>query len=247
MNSIATSVIVFICIFGGAILGMFLNPRLPAHHLGEDSKRTVNLGAGVIATMAALVLGLLVASAKSNYDSQNNELLDVSARVLLLNRLLARYGPDANTARQELRGVFAHAIHQRLPRDQFENFEEGTLEGVIERIQDLKPANDIQDMLKRQALSLAMNLGQTRWLIYEQMGTSVSVPLLVMLVFWMTINFVSLGLFAPRNATVLITLFLCAFAVSGAIFLILEMYRPFGGWIHMSSSPLRKALIEMAK
>ena len=94
---------------------------------------------------------------------------------------------------------------------------------------------------------MAMNLGQTRWLMYEQEESSASRPLVVVVVFWLTINFISFGLFAPRNATVIATFFLCAIAVSGAIFLILEMYKPFGGLISISSAPLRNVLVHMGK
>jgi hypothetical protein len=78
-------------------------------------------------------------------------------------------------------------------------------------------------------------------------GSSISTPLLVMLVFWLAIIFTSFGLFAPRNATVLTTLLLCAMAVAAAIFLILEMYSPFKGLIQISSAPLRSALPQLGK
>jgi hypothetical protein len=251
MNSIVVSLIVFLFVFGGAILGMFLHSRLPEHHLSEDSKRVVNLGAGIIGTMAALVLGLLVASAKGTYDTQSDEVLDVSAKLALLDRILAQYGPEAKSTREQLRDVVAHAADRLWPEDgssrgrlDVESKGPATIFGMI---QDLNPLNDAQRTLKNEALSLAMNLGQTRWLLYEQQESSVSRPLVVVVVFWLTINFISFGLFAPRNATVIATLFLCALAVSGAIFLILEMYRPFGGLIHISSAPLRSALAQMGK
>jgi len=114
-------------------------------------------------------------------------------------------------------------------------------------IQDLPATTDRQQSMKNQALSIAMSLSQTRWLLFAQEESSVSKPLVVIVVFWLTINFISFGLFAPRNATVIVTLFLCAIAVSGAIFLILEMYNPFGGLIHISSTPIRNVLAQMAK
>src|SRR5215467_15321036 len=105
MNSITISLIAFGCVFGAALLGMFLRGHLPEHHLNEDSKRIVNLGAGVIGTMAALVLGLLVASAKGNYDTQNNEVLDASAKLALLDHVLAQYGPESKSSREQLRQI----------------------------------------------------------------------------------------------------------------------------------------------
>ena len=251
MNSIVVSLIVFSCVFGGAIFGLFLHSHLPEHHLSEDSKRVVNLGAGIIGTMAALVLGLLVASAKGNYDTQHNELLDASAKIALLDRVLAHYGPETKAAREELRRAVVHTLDRLWPQDgsgggHLDPATEGA-EGAFDMIQDLTPSTDVQRTLKNQAVSIAMNLGQTRWLMYEQEESSASRPLVVAVVFWLTINFISFGLFAPRNATVIATFFLCAIAVSGAIFLILEMYKPFGGLISISSAPLRNVLAHMGK
>ena len=251
MNSVTTSLIVFGCVFGGAMFGMFLNLRLPKEHLNEDSKRVVNLGAGVIATMAALVLGLLVASAKGTYDAEYNELLDASAKIALLDRILARYGPEANPARQGLHETFTLVLRRLWPQEGSPtippNRGMSDASRVFDEIQDLTPTNDAQHFLKNQALSFVIDLGKTRFLMYEQKESSVSKPLLVIIVFWMTINFVSFGLFAPRNATVIVVLLMCAFAVSGAIFLILEMYKPLGGLIHVPSAPLRMVLDQLGK
>lgn len=251
MSAIATTSIVFATLFGGAIFGMLLRSRLPENHLNEDSKRVVNLGAGIIGTMAALVLGLLVASAKGNYDTQNNEVLDASAKLALLDRVLAQYGPEARSTREQLRQVVGHALEQRWPAEGSVGEHLGTEspgpEALFGMIQDLRPADDAQRTLKSQAISIAMSLAQTRWLLYAQEENSVSTPLVVIVVFWLTINFISIGLFAPSNATVISTLFLCAVAVSGAIFLILEMYLPFHGLIHISSAPLQNVLSQLGK
>jgi hypothetical protein len=251
MSPIVTSLIAFAVLFGGAMFGMFLRSRLPEHHLSEESKRVVNLGAGIIGTMAALVLGLLVASAKGNYDTQNNEVLDATAKVALLDRVLAQYGPESQATREQLRQIVVNSVDQVWPEDRSVRGHldpgapgSGTLFGVI---QDLPAKNDRQQTLKSQAMSIAMSLSQTRWLLFAQEESSVSKPLVLIVVFWLTINFISFGLFAPRNTTVIVTLLLCAVAVSGAIFLILEMYNPFGGLIHISSAPIRNVLAQMGK
>jgi membrane-bound ClpP family serine protease len=92
-----------------------------------------------------------------------------------------------------------------------------------------------------------IDLGQTRWLMFEQGATSVSKPLVIMMVFWLTIVFISWGIFAPRNATIVATLFVAALSVSGAIFLILEMYTPYAGLIRISSAPLRATLAHLGQ
>ena len=118
---------------------------------------------------------------------------------------------------------------------------------LYDKIAGLSPKSDTQRSLKGQALSLAVDLGKTRWLMYEQETGSVSIPLLVVLVFWLTVIFISFGLFAPFNVTVVSSLFASALSVSGAIFLILEMYTPYEGLVQISNAPLRAALAHLGQ
>jgi hypothetical protein len=120
-------------------------------------------------------------------------------------------------------------------------------EVLFERIQALSPTTDAQRTLQAQALSLAIDLGKTRWLMYEQAGSSVSMPLLIVVVLWLTVIFVSFGIFAPFNATAIGSLIVAALSVSGAIFLILEMYTPYSGVVQVSSAPLRAALAQLGR
>src|SRR5712675_641065 len=103
MSSLTVSLIVFACVFGGALLGILLHASLPQHHQAADSKDIVKLGMGLVATMTALVLGLLVASAKGSYDAQRNQLIQMAAKFAFLDRVLANCGPDAPEARAQLR------------------------------------------------------------------------------------------------------------------------------------------------
>ena len=103
MNSVTISLIVLACVIGGALIGLLLGKVLPPNHLSGDSKDVVKVGMGLVGTMTAILLGLLVASAKSFYDTQNNELTEISAKVILLDRVLAHYGPEAKEARDLLR------------------------------------------------------------------------------------------------------------------------------------------------
>lgn len=251
MGTITTSLITLAALFGGALFGMFLHSRLPEHHLNEDSIRIVNLGSGIIATMAALVLGLLVASAKGNFDTQNNEVLDASAKIAVLDRVLSQYGSDSKPARERLREIVEHAAHRLWPENRsaqghLSNDSQGAND-LLNMIQNLPAANDAQRNMKGQVLSISMSLAQTRWLVYAQQESSASKPLVVIVVFWLTINFISFGLLAPRNATVVLTLFICAVAVSSAIFLMMEMYNPFGGLIQISGAPLRNVIAQIGQ
>ncbi len=250
MSSMAISWIVFACVFGGALLGMCLRAVLPDRHLSTDSKDFVKLAVGLIGTMSALVLGLLIASAKSSFDTQGSELTQMSAKVILLDRAMAHYGPETKEARDLLRRSVVRALDRMWPEAtsgpaQLEPTAES--ESVYDKIQKLSPRNEAQRSLQAQALRITTDLQQTRWLLVEQQGGSIPMPFLVLLVFWVTIIFVSFGLIAPPNATVIAILFVCALSVSGAIFLILELDQPFEGFIQMSSAPLRNALAHLGQ
>jgi hypothetical protein len=250
MSSIVISLITFALVFGGALIGIALRSILPPNNLTADSRDVVKLGMGMVATMAALVLGLLIASAKSSFDMQNTELTEMSSKVVLLDRILAHYGPEAKEARDELRSSVVRALNMVSSKDsatssQFES--SGNSEALYDKIQNLSPKDDVQRSIQAQASSTLLALGQTRWLMAEQRVNSVSSPLLIVLLFWLTIIFTSFGLFAPRNATVVVSLLVSALSVSGAVFLILEMYSPYAGLIHVSSAPLRAALTHLSK
>jgi len=251
MSPLTVSLMVFACVFGGALLGIFLHSSLPEHHLGADSKDIVKLGMGLVGTMAALVLGLLVASAKGSYDAQSAELTRMSANIALLDRVLALYGSETKETRDLLRGAVSRILDQMWSKDGTSaSSQTPTSAGgeiLYEKIQGLSPKNDMQRSLQGQALSIAGDIAKTRWLMYAQAAASVSMPLLVVLVIWLTVIFISFGLFAPFNATVVSSLFISALSVSGAIFLILEMYGPYAGVIQISSAPLRAALAHLGQ
>jgi hypothetical protein len=251
MNSIIVSSIVFAFVFGSALLGMFLRTVLPEPHLNPASKDLVKLGMGTIALMTGLVLGLLVASAKGTYDTQSRELTEMSAEVVILDRVLAHYGPEAKEVRDLLRGGVVRTLERIWPEDisQHTQLDPIMAQGdyLYDKIQELSPTNDSQRSLQARALNMGVDLAQKRWLMYEQQELPMSMPLLVVLVFSLAITFISFGLNAPPNATVIATLIVCALSVSGMIFLILEMYRPFEGLIQISSAPLRSALAHLGK
>jgi hypothetical protein len=246
LSSITISLITLAFVFGGALLGMVLRAALPQNASTSDSRDVVKLGMGLVGTLAALVLGLLIASAKTSFDTQNVELTEVSSKAVLLDRVLAHYGPEAKEARDELRGSIVHTLDTMFSQDASQ-LESTKGELLYDTIQGLSPRDDAQRSMQVQALSITLALGQTRWLIAEQRVSSISVPLLVVLIFWLTIIFMSFGLFAPRNLVVVVSLLVSALSVSGAIFLILEMYSPYAGLIHVSADPLRAALARLGQ
>jgi hypothetical protein len=254
VSALTISLIAFACIFGGTLLGMFLRTILPGHHVGDDSKDAVKLGTGMIATMAALVLALLIASAKGNFDTMSSDLRQASARVILLDRVMAHYGPETNEARDLLRRDIASTIKRVWPEDKIGQAVAESTEGRvdIEAIQDklrqLSPRNDAQRWLQSRALQISGEIAEGRWLLIEQLGQrSIPMPFFVMLVFWLTIIFASFGLFSPRNATVITVLLICALSAAGSLFLILELDTPYQGLIKVSSAPLRIALTHLGR
>jgi hypothetical protein len=110
-----------------------------------------------------------------------------------------------------------------------------------------RKADDGQRAMQAQALKTGADIAQTRWLLFTQKGSSIPTPFLVVMVAWLTLILASFALFAPPNATVFISLLVCALAVSSAVFLILELDRPFDGMIQISSAPLRSALAQLCR
>lgn len=248
MSPIAISMVVFGCVFGGALLGIFLHSFLPNHHLDADSKEAVRLGMALVATTVALVLGLLIASGKSFYDTQSSEVTQLAADVVLLDRILVHYGPETKEIRDRLRSSVALMVHVTWGRegsDKAPAASSATEDSTFDRIQGLFPQNDSQRFLQSQALNMAIKLGQTRSLMVAQEASSVPMPLLAILVFWLVLLFISFGLFVRANVVVVVSLFASALAVCAAIFLILEMYQPYTGLIHVSDAPLRAALAQL--
>jgi hypothetical protein len=201
MSSIAISLIVLAIVFGAALLGMLIRPMLPKHHVSDESKSVLELGMGLIATMAALLLSLQLGSAKTSFDTQRNELASISAQIILLDRALAHCGPEAQGIRDELRGDVSRAIDRIWPGEHPLSVQPSstpeTIDVLFDKIQELSPTNESQRAAKAQALTTSLSLGQTRWLMLEQQSTSASLPLLVVVVSWITIIFTGFGLFAP--------------------------------------------------
>ena len=248
MSSMTISLITFACIFSGALAGLFLRTILPQHHLSDKTMDAVKVGTGLIGTLAALVLGLLISSAISSFDTVNTELKQCGAKIILLDRTLARYGPEAKEIRALLRSAVATGIQRIWPAgnvslDELNTFESAPpMEQVLDQLRGLDPQKKSQQQLLSQALQIASELIQSRWLVLEHTQTSLPTPLIPILVFWLIIFFFCFGLISEKNATVITIILVCTVSVCGAIFLILEMSHPFYGVIKVSSAPLQKAL-----
>jgi hypothetical protein len=248
MHHLSVALIVFACVFCSTLLGLYLRTKLPEHHLSDDSIGVVKLATGLIATMAALVLGLLISSAKSSFDTVNAEVTHEAANVILLDRVLAQYGPETQEIRRLLKQTVATGLQQVASADPAQLARMHSPEALkrgeyLERkVEELSPQNDLQRRLQARAIEMTGNAAAVRELGLLQAVGSTPAPLLITLVSWLCIIFGAFGLFTPPNATVIIALLLGALSTSGAIFLILEMNTPLDGLVTVSLSPMREAL-----
>ena len=255
MSPTVVATVVFVAVFGGAMVGMMLHNLLPPAHLNADSKEVVKLGMGLISTVTALVLGLVTASAKSDYDAQDAGLKHSAAEVLMLDRLLAQYGTDAAPIRARIKELARARVALTWPEEEHlaaaprvdapETMP--TVEALSMTIRDLRPTNDAQRFLQARAIEIGSRLLEARWLMLGSVGNSVPKPFLVIVVFWLAIIFASFGLIAPQNATIVVVLVVCALSIAASLFLILELDDPFRGIMKVPSAPIRYAISQLGR
>jgi hypothetical protein len=251
VNALTVAVVVFACAFGGAVAGVYLKGRLPERHRDADSKDVVKLVMGLIATMAALVLGLLIAATHTFYNTQQGEIQSLGVDVVLLDQTLAHYGPETQPTRRTLREDLAGIIQSISP---VEGVGAGNMPlarssggnpDILSMVQRLAPSSAAQSFDQSQAMTLLLKIAATRLLIHEQSSSALPIPLVVVLVVWLTVLFLGFGLFASLNATVLAALFVGSLSVAGAVFLIAAMGHPYMGMMGISYEPLQSALAQI--
>jgi len=253
MTSLTIGTITAACISGGTLVGYVLQRVLPKHHLSKDSQDTVKLAVGVIATSTALVLGLLVSSSKGQFDAMGARLVQYGANLILLDSTLAEYGPEAKPAREQLRRGVEATLRRVWPEERTGGSTLATIERSDENatlratLRELKPVTDEQRAALAQAHQIANDIARSRWTVIEDAQRGLPPILLGVLIFWLTLLFLSFGLFAPRNWMVFLALMVSACSMAAAIFLVLEMNSPLDGLMRISSAPLRKALEHMGQ
>jgi hypothetical protein len=248
VSSFITALIALAVILGGACVGIGLRKALPEHHLVDDTKDLVRLGTGLVGTIAALVLGLLISAANSSFGTQSNHVQHMAADIILLDQLLAQYGTEAKPAREGLRQAVPNMIERIWRENRSDTTHQTTYEAsksgqdIAATMIHLAPQNDAQRLLKDRAIQVTTDLAQTRFLLFEQSGGAVPLPFLIVLIFWLSIIFMSFGMFSRVNLVSGIALFVFAVSAAGALFLVLELSNPFSGLMQISSDPLRDAL-----
>jgi hypothetical protein len=249
--STLTAILVFVFVFAGALGGILLRRILPERHLQDDSREIIKLALGLVGTMVALILSLLIGSSKAFYDAQSAELTQISAQVVVLDRLLAHFGPEAKNARSMLRSAVEGLLDRSRSSEpigvsQIDPAASGS-EPLYEAIQDLTPQNESQRMTQTQAITIMTGVGQTRMLMYEQTRIQLPRVFLVILVFWLSMIFAGFGLLTSANGTSIASLLVAALSVAFAVFLILEMSNPYRGFIQVPIAPLESALVQLGR
>ena len=246
-NSPIIGLITFAFILAGTFAGLEIRERLPKHHLTDETKSIVSVSTAVVATISALVLGLLISNANTTFTRLGGEVTTLSAEILRLDHILRRYGADAEPARNKLLQYAEHKEADLFPADPTNTrLSNPSTYEALQQFEDmllaLRPANPRDEWWLNQAKILAAKIGDTRWLLAQQVGQGTPKAFVALLVFWLALLFATFGLFAPRNLTSVVILMLCALAVAGAVGMFLELEQGFGGLVHISPQPMRQAV-----
>jgi hypothetical protein len=253
LSSIIIGVTVFTCLFGAALLGILLRIRLPIHHLDAESKDVIRLATAVVGTLSALALGLLIASAKTVFDNNETELRTSAARIVLLDRVMAQYGPETSEARIRLRQLIETRLSQGWGNSASKSalaesfYDSPGIEPIQSELRALKPKDEPQRMLQVRALEVSGYLAEAHWILVESDTEGLPTAFLVILTFWLAWLFATFGLQAPANPTVIGVMGICSMSVAAAVFLVVDMAHPYIGVVHVSDAPLQSALKYIGK
>lgn len=253
MDSLSIALVMFACVFTSTLVAMWLARSLPDRHYTSESKEVIKMGLGVIGTLTALVLGLLVSATKGTYDAQSGTVKELAAQMAMIDRVLARYGPEASEARARLRTLVQTALDQVWPKDGHAKVDlsggpsRNAGDNLFEAVSALEPKTDAQRLLKGRALDLIVGMGQLRQRLVVNSEGSLPGVLLVMLGIWQAVLFAGFGMLAPRNGVALVVLAVCMLSVSGALFLVMELDKPFDGMVRVSDAPLRLVLSHLGE
>lgn len=244
--------VVSACVFMGGIIGLLLNRILPEHHLTKETTDAVRLGTGMLSVLAALVLGLLIATARDSLDAADRMIRGMSANLIEIDQTLDAYGAEVTPIRELLHRYAAAMLKDGWARSGNDLLDEGKLVGTaLEQVRRavlaLEPVNAAQRWHRDQALASSAVLLKARWELLERQDLPIRSAFLVVLTSWITFIFVSFGLNAPRNVVVVGTFAVCSYAVGASVFLILEMEAPFDGLIQAAKHPMEVALARMGR
>ncbi len=248
MSAVAISAVAFASIFGATLVGLLLRSRLPDRYLSAGSKEVVTLATGLIATMSAVLLGLLISSTRTSYEEKRNQVIHMTADILELDLLLKDYGAEAQPVRQVMRTAVLSMIDS-IWRDNASHVRPDAnavpdvgAEAILAQVEQLSPHDGRQRARRERALQVGLDLAQLHLLLFAQPANAISTPFITVLVLWLTFVFATFSIYARANGLIVVILFVCALSVSSAIFLILDLDSPFAGLLQIPTAPIRNAL-----
>jgi hypothetical protein len=237
----------FVAVVAGMVLGMILRRQIPAAHLREDAREVIQRGAGFLTTLAAVLISLMIASAKSSYDTQDSHFRMLAAYLVETDQLLAQYGPDATQVRILMRQAIPAAVdriwREKQSASQNSAFTEASLaEQLNSAVEALTPENDAQRAIKRRLESNAAEIAHTRLLMFADGDKPILTPFLLILIFWLAVIFASLSLFVEPGRLMIAALLVFALSVSSALFLVADLSQPFVGLMQLPKEQLEHTL-----
>ena len=247
MTSTWIFLVSFFAIIVGCATGMTLRVRLPKGYLNAENREMIRLGAGLLATLAAVLISLTIASAKSSYETQDVHFRQFAAYLVEADQLLARYGPEATGMRRLMRQAVPAAIdriwREKVTASQDTAFTPRSLaEQLYSAAEALSPTNDIQRMLKARIEQAIADLARTRLSMFADGDTPVLTPFMLILIFWLVVVFGSFGLFVEPGPVVFAALLVFALSISTALFLVADLSRPFAGLLQIPKEQLKHTL-----
>jgi hypothetical protein len=248
MDHYVFSVVVLVLILASAAIGSHVRAKLADHHFSEDSLAAMRIAVGLVATLSALVLSLLISSGKSSLDLVNTALQHNSVAMIQLDRTLSEFGPSTDDLRKEIKSDYAHWINF-LFSDEMGKTAEAESRDILERtyaiqgrIFALHPASPVEEKLRDHAMQLWDDIFAGRWLALEHRRGLIPTPLIAVLVGWLTVIFGIFGFSAPRNWSMCVVFLLCALSATTAVYVVIDLDTPFRGMVNVSNAPMIDAL-----
>lgn len=245
MRTAALTLLLFLCLVAASLGSLVVSKRLPARYRQDDTQDVVRLAANIFVVTTSLVLGLLFNSARNNFEAVDRNVHAFATDLILLDRTLRQYGPEASGVRERLAAYIRQAVAGTWGADGSSVLDDRVAERLLDDVENalaaIRPSDPGRAELWREAQINLQNVVKRRWALIAESGETVPAPFLVMLVAWLVLIFASYGYRAPQNAVVVTTLVVAAFLVAGSIYLILDMDGPFSGSIQISPAPLQWA------
>ena len=249
MTNFTISVLTFVLLSSVSLLTMYFHARLPERHRDAETLATVSRNANIFVVITSLVFGLLITSAKNTFEAVDRNQHNYGTELILFDRILRDYGADANDARNRLVAYAEEALAHPARVEEIERTRQDrsgrALDAVGTALDDIHPADLFHQSLLSDAHNHYRDVVHLRWVMVEQSEGSLPMPILAMLLAWLTLLFLSHGYRAPQNAVVVSMLLVSAVLIAASVYLVLDMELPFKGPIQTTDQPIRRALNEM--